>query len=182
MTLYRKLPVEVEAVRFLGGNFHEIWEFVGTRTVEHDPEHVISNFHVAGTYVAWEDRSILGEVWDKLHSTWVGVKDGQWIIRGIQGEFYPCDDEVFRESYIEVLDVEEPPFEQALASLLNRYSAESVSGTPDFLLAEFMLNILKEFNATVVKRADWRGESTELPSLINFAGVDTPSEMRASST
>ena len=55
-----------------------------------------------------------------------------------------------------------------LTSLLNRYSAENVSGTPDFILAEFLLDSIKIFNAAVVNRANWRGESTELPALISL--------------
>lgn len=27
------------------------------------------------------------------------VKDGDWIIRGVLGEYYPCKDEVFRKTY-----------------------------------------------------------------------------------
>lgn len=30
------------------------------------------------------------------------VSDGDWIIRGIKGEFYPCKPDVFAESYEEV--------------------------------------------------------------------------------
>jgi hypothetical protein len=48
-----------------------------------------------------------------------------------------------------------------LSSLLNRYSAESVSGTPDFILAEFLIGVLKTYNEAVSKRAEWRGELVE---------------------
>lgn len=27
------------------------------------------------------------------------VKDGAWIIRGVRGEFYPCDPDIFSETY-----------------------------------------------------------------------------------
>lgn len=53
------------------------------------------------------------------------------------------------------------PLAQELQHVLNKYSAESVSGTPDFILAEFVLDSLKAYNAAVVKRADWRGEMAE---------------------
>lgn len=51
--------------------------------------------------------------------------------------------------------------EQELSSLLNRYSAESVSGTPDFILAGYILGTLKAYNEAVSKRAEWRGEFTD---------------------
>lgn len=85
---FRKKPVVVDAIRYTGTNREDVREFTG-----------------AGGFlpVDPEDRSadpdLTAEVFDKLHSTWVGVKDGQWIIRGIQGEFYPCDAAVFAATY-----------------------------------------------------------------------------------
>lgn len=32
-------------------------------------------------------------VWDRLHSTWVRVYAGQWVLRGTAGEYYPCEDD-----------------------------------------------------------------------------------------
>lgn len=42
------------------------------------------------------------QVYDKLHDTWISVADGQWIVRGAKGEYYPCDDETFHWKYEEV--------------------------------------------------------------------------------
>jgi hypothetical protein len=50
--------------------------------------------------------------------------------------------------------------------------AENVSGTPDFILSEYLLDCVKAFNSAVVKRADWRGESTELPALLSLVNSD----------
>lgn len=52
-----------------------------------------------------------------------------------------------------------------LSSLLNKYCAESPSGTPDYILAEYLIGVLKVFNEAVSRRSEWRGESTELPAL-----------------
>ena len=41
------------------------------------------------------------KVYDKLHSVWVPFKYDDWIIRGTQGEYYPCIDSVFKEKYVE---------------------------------------------------------------------------------
>lgn len=38
-------------------------------------------------------------VYDYLHDTWVKVYLGQWVIRGVKGETYPCDHEVLEETY-----------------------------------------------------------------------------------
>lgn len=56
-------------------------------------------------------------------------------------------------------------FEKELESLLNRYSLDTYSGTPDFILASFLGNVLTDWNHAIGARAKWRGESSELPAL-----------------
>jgi len=75
---YMKRPLVIEAVQFTG-NFDELEEFVGG-----DAE-----FRGGKIVVATLEGS--------LH-----VSNGDWIIKGIKGEFYPCKPDIFRESYIEV--------------------------------------------------------------------------------
>jgi hypothetical protein len=84
---FRKKPVVIQAVRWTGDNEAKLVKFAGDSFGTVPPED-------------WrDDPDITAQIFDKLHSTWVGVKTGQWIIRGIKGEFYPCDDEAFRETY-----------------------------------------------------------------------------------
>lgn len=56
-------------------------------------------------------------------------------------------------------------FEVELTRLLNRHSKENDSGTPDYILADYLQGCLDLWNKTVSRRADWRGEHTELPAL-----------------
>lgn len=49
-------------------------------------------------------------------------------------------------------------FETELKDLLNRYSMESQSDTPDFLLAEYMIKCLDAFNELMKKRKKWYGK------------------------
>lgn len=56
-------------------------------------------------------------------------------------------------------------FQRDLSSLINRWSAEEFSGTPDFILAQFLESVLGDFNEALKARADWRGESLVLPAL-----------------
>lgn len=60
-------------------------------------------------------------------------------------------------------DLEQQPteIERELAGVLNKYSAESVSGTPDFILARYLIDCLKSFNEAVSHRASWRGETVD---------------------
>lgn len=54
-------------------------------------------------------------------------------------------------------------FQEELRALLNRYSKENESGTPDYILAEFLIQQLNLWNNTVIARAMWRGEKVSLP-------------------
>jgi hypothetical protein len=48
-------------------------------------------------------------------------------------------------------------FKVELESLINKYSKENGSNTPDFLLADYLNDCLETFNNIVMKRSDWYG-------------------------
>jgi hypothetical protein len=48
-------------------------------------------------------------------------------------------------------------FEKELESLINRFSKENESNTPDFILAQYLDNCLKTFNQAVQQRETWYG-------------------------
>jgi hypothetical protein len=62
-------------------------------------------------------------------------------------------------------ELDKPSFREELTHLLNRHSKENGSGTPDFILADFLIKYLENFDALMSSRAQWRGESVELPAL-----------------
>lgn len=78
MPRYRKQPVEIEAWRF----------FMGTTVPDG-----------ADIRIREGDSSNVWEVYDRLHNVWVPFADGDYVIKGLKGEFYPCKPEVFHESY-----------------------------------------------------------------------------------
>lgn len=45
-------------------------------------------------------------VYDRLHDSWVEFFWNDYIIRGLDGEFYPHNGELFAKAYDEVLDSE----------------------------------------------------------------------------
>ena len=57
----------------------------------------------------------------------------------------------------------EPTLANELESLLNRFSAENATNTPDFILAEYLTDCLNAFNAAVRSRAAWYGR-IDMPS------------------
>ena len=50
-------------------------------------------------------------------------------------------------------------FKHDLAKLINLYSLESVSNTPDFIIAEYLTNTLIEFDKLMQSRDNWYGYS-----------------------
>lgn len=86
---YKTKPFEVEAIQWTGKNIDELVEFAGV------------NFELIPIEEREysDDPDATAAILDDIHSTWRLVLDGQWIIKGSKGEFYPCDDEEFRSKY-----------------------------------------------------------------------------------
>lgn len=77
---YRKKPVEITAVQFSRyGNLDEIRAFVGDAFNEIEYKYYIST--IEGNML---------------------VSEGDYIIKGLAGEFYPCKEDIFLNSYEEV--------------------------------------------------------------------------------
>ena len=59
-------------------------------------------------------------------------------------------------------------FEEALTNLINKYSEENGSNTPDFILAKYMYECLENFNTAVSAREKWysRDAKTDIDSLM----------------
>ena len=89
MARFRTKPFEIQAVRWTGDNEGEMQRFAGANflTIPEDERQYT------------DDPEATAEVFDKIHSTWILVQTGQWIIRGMKKEFYPCDNEVFESKY-----------------------------------------------------------------------------------
>lgn len=78
MTMFRKKPVVIEAVQFTGHNDKECLEFCPTLR---DPVDKRPNLIIP---------TLEGE-----HLCSVG----DWIIKGVKGEFYPCKPDIFEATY-----------------------------------------------------------------------------------
>jgi hypothetical protein len=89
---YRKKPVVIEAVQWDGTNMSEILMFAGEKA------------HVDYLDTAWEVGK--GPVYALLSvQTLEGgltASIGDYIIKGVKGEFYPCKPDVFEATYEEV--------------------------------------------------------------------------------
>jgi hypothetical protein len=72
---YRKKPVVIEAIQWTGDNTSEIMKWVGDKAYFRDALYIKT---LEGGYRA-------------------GV--GDYIIKGIKGEFYPCKPDIFEKTY-----------------------------------------------------------------------------------
>jgi hypothetical protein len=89
MPKFRKRPIEIEAVRWTGDNAVQLNIFAGSQFDVLDERDRANS----------DDPEATAQIFDVLHSTWVLVQTGDWIIRGVQGEFYPCRTDVFEATY-----------------------------------------------------------------------------------
>lgn len=87
---YRKRPVQIDALLWEGGPYASVEKFCGQNWGRADAKDV-----------AWmgPDDGEQVVLWNTLESQWLCCPKGHYIIRGIEGELYPCDPEVFRRSY-----------------------------------------------------------------------------------
>lgn len=89
MAFYRKKPVVIEAIRWTGENDDAIESFTEVQWNRVDPLDLEDE----------SEKDDKAQVYDVLHGTWVLMKEGDWIIKGIKGEFYPCKPDVFEATY-----------------------------------------------------------------------------------
>lgn len=95
MPKYRKKPVVVEAVRWTGSNLEEIRNFVGSDLIEE----CVELFDIKRTL----KEMLVDIAIDTLEGT-MRVDYGDYIIKGVKGEFYPCKPDIFLATYEEVVE------------------------------------------------------------------------------
>lgn len=97
---FTKKPVSISAMRY----------------TESFPSNLITWINVQGGQCEWRCREVTGDDTklclpdaghDLIIHTLEGemlVGEGDWVIRGVQNEFYPCKDDIFRATYDGVFD------------------------------------------------------------------------------
>lgn len=78
---YRKKPVVIDAVQWSGNNLNEILDFMKDKQpnyYEDDEKKLLTIQTLEGNMIA-------------------SVSD--YIIKGVQGEFYPCKPDIFKQTY-----------------------------------------------------------------------------------
>ncbi|WP_119697014.1 hypothetical protein [Microbacterium halotolerans] len=117
---FRKKPVEIEAMQLTRENVADVAAWCGGRVIKQvkpgDPTDVYVAAWCGGrvieqvkpgdptdVYVGLDIPTLEGTMRaETFHwSTWDGTRyvGGDWIIRGVQGEFYPCKPDIFEATY-----------------------------------------------------------------------------------
>lgn len=92
MPFFRKKPVVIEAVQWTGENLPEVFAFTG----KHPKWNTwFENWKAYEAHVKSNGNTfkIL-----TLEGTMTALP-GDWIIRGVRGEFYPCKPDIFDATY-----------------------------------------------------------------------------------
>lgn len=103
LAAYRKKPVKVEAIQLGWDTWQEVCEFLGEETG--------TDAFVEGVYL--DDETMVELPCNETSNT-IGLKirtlegvmlaqQGDFIIKGVTGEFYPCKPHIFEETYEEVV-------------------------------------------------------------------------------
>lgn len=83
MPKFRKKPVEIEAELYDGTatSVEKVMSMGGTRGINNSPE---------GLYIVTLEGTMRAD-------------KGDWVIKGVKGELYPCKPDIFSATYDEVL-------------------------------------------------------------------------------
>jgi len=87
---YQKKPVVIEAIQFNGLNHQEIKDFVGDKC---EIEYFRKDGHRP------RQSSMVALVTIHTLEGDMRADNGDYIIKGIKGEFYPCKPDVFEQTY-----------------------------------------------------------------------------------
>ena len=85
MPKFRKKPVEVEAIRYIHDGSRVVMDFLGG----HAKYEVMD-----GAY-----KLVVPTLEGNLYAS-----QGDWIIKGVKGKFYPCKPDIFEATYEAVYD------------------------------------------------------------------------------
>lgn len=97
---YRKKPVVIDAVQWTGTNKREIFDFLINGNCPE--EYMTSDFPIVSDNFYIDNWKVPGGFVIKTLEGEHLANIGDYIIRGVCGEFYPCKPDIFRKTYDEV--------------------------------------------------------------------------------
>lgn len=90
---YRKIPVVIEAIQWTGENHRDMFDFLTNYTKTNEYMSVFGeNFYINHNKV---EGGLVIKTLEGEHIANIG----DYIIKGIKGEFYPCKPDIFEKTY-----------------------------------------------------------------------------------
>lgn len=130
MNKYIKKPIVVEAIQLTRENFDEVMKFI--------PEEIIYEIEIG--------ESGLSECWIAIHTP-EGIMtcwEGNYIIKGIKGEFYPCQEDIFNLTYDKYKEKKSRPLKEGK----NKNLLKSIDDESKLILKQIN-NIYEEIDTLV---------------------------------
>jgi hypothetical protein len=90
MARFRKKPVEIEARQWLPGDMEAAGDLIGWLMAAGARHEIVRGL---GASCVLSILTLEGEM---------EASPGDWIIRGVKGEFYPCKPDIFEATYEQV--------------------------------------------------------------------------------
>lgn len=92
---YRKKPVVIEAIQWDGKNLRQVIGFI-------DPPLTIISYYAGMMWEQYEEVVMKNGLVIHTLEGEMCATIGDWIIKGIKGEFYPCKPDIFEATYEKV--------------------------------------------------------------------------------
>ena len=93
---YRKKPVVIDAIQWNGKNHREMFDFL----TNYDMSTLGENFYIDHDKI---EGGLIIKTLEGEHLASIG----DYIIKGVKGEFYPCKPDIFEQTYEELKGDEE---------------------------------------------------------------------------
>jgi len=95
---YKKKPVVIDAVQWTGENHREMFDFLTENAFDKE------SMQVSGEHFYIDHNKVEGGLIIKTLEGQHLASIGDFIIRGVKGEYYPCKPDIFHQTYEKVED------------------------------------------------------------------------------
>ena len=114
---YQKKPVVIEAVQYTGGEQNTVALIDWIKGVDSS-----TVYHLVAPQIMREVEAAGGISIKTIEGTMI-AQQGDWIIKGIKGEFYPCKPDIFAATYDSVAETSTDTFSFSRALELLKHGA-----------------------------------------------------------
>lgn len=127
---------------------------------------IIKEFIVDENLYSYDTRSAIHlKVWNTLEDQWLNVPIGHWVVKGLRGEFYPCEQQAMDMKYTEVYDgLSVEALLKGLSALPDGYDDPRIDGACGILTKIISLAVCNDA-VSLSQITKIVAESTEFPEF-----------------